>query len=513
MLLFESTLVLLSIAIALTQISRRFNIPYPTMLALAGLVIAALPWSPDIRFDPQLMLALFIAPILLDAAFDLPPRTLLRFWLPMISLAGAAVIFTTVAVAWAGVVWGGLPIAAAVALGAIVAPPDAAAATAVLARFELPRNTVTVLKGESLLNDAVSLLIFTAAIGAAGAHFDPLHLGLRLALAVPGGIVLGVAAGYAFVWLSPKLAGTVSGTLAQFVSTFVVWIVADRLHLSAILAVVACAMTLARYGPEHTSARDRVHAYSVWEAVVFLLNVLAFLLTGLQARSIIQTMNGVNLWHDLQFAGGVFAIVVGVRIAWVMIYNRLRALVPKKDGQPRGPSLAQGAVVAWCGMRGLVTLAGALSLPLAFPGRDLIVLTAFAVVIGTLIGQGLTLGPLVKWLNFQPDGSFDAELSLARINLIDHGLDSFKASKDEAAERLRAIYETERAASDRGRHPREVTRFDKLRRHSIGKMRKRLADMRRNGEIDDDVFHALEQELDVSELAAMPPDDLEMAES
>lgn len=517
MLLFESTLFLLAVAIALTQVSRRFSIPYPTMLALAGLVIAMLPWSPDIRFDPQLALALFIAPVLLDAGFDLPPRTLLRYWLPLMSLAAVAVILTTIVVAWAGVAWASLGLAPAIALGAIVAPPDAAAASAVLSRFELPRNTVTILKGESLLNDAVSLLIFMAAAGAATGHISASQLSLRLALAVPGGLVLGVALGRGFLFLSPKLAGSVSGTIAQFVSTFVVWIIADRLHLSAILAVVAYAMTIARYAPEQTSARDRIHAYSVWEAVVFVLNVLAFLLTGLQARSIIASMKPANLWNDLRFAAGIVVIVIVVRVAWVMLYNRLRAWRPSLDGKPHGPrhgpTLAQGAVVAWCGTRGLVTLAAALSLPPDFPGRDLIVLTAFAVVIGTLVGQGLTLGPLVKWLNFKPDGTFDAELSRARINLLDYGVESFKNHKDEAAERLRAIYATERAASDKGRHPREVTKFDKLRRHSIGKMRQRLADMRRNGEIDDDVFHALELELDVSELAAMPPDDLEMAES
>lgn len=513
MLLFESTLFLLCVAIALTQISRRFGIPYPTMLALAGLGIAMLPWSPDIRFDPQLALALFIAPVLLDAGFDLPPRTLLRYWLPLIALAAIAVILTTIAVAWAGVMWAGLAMAPAIALGAIVAPPDAAAASAVLARFELPRNTVTILKGESLLNDAVSLLIFMAAVGTVTGHLSAGELSLRLALAVPGGIGVGIAAGRGFVFLSPKLAGTVSGTIAQFVSTFIVWIVADRLHLSAILAVVAYAMTIARFAPERTSARDRVHAYSVWEAVVFLLNVLAFLLTGLQARSIIANLNPSTLWSDLRFAGGVVVIVVAVRVVWVMMYNRLRSMAPRKGGKRHRPSLAQGFVVAWCGTRGLVTLAAALSLPPTFPGRDLIVLTAFAVVLGTLVGQGLTLGPLVKTLNFQPDGTFDKELSLARINLLDHGIDSFKMQKDEAADRLRAIYISERDVSDRGRHPREVTRFDQLRRHSISKMRQRLADMRRNGEIDDDVFHALEQELDVSELAAMPPDDLEMAES
>lgn len=513
MALFESLLVLLAVAIALSQISRHLNIPYPTMLAIAGLVIAAVPGLPDIGFDSHLALALFIAPALLNAAFDLPPRTLMRHWMPLLALVGGAVILTTAAVAWVGISGWGMAWPSAIALGAIVAPPDAAAASAVLARFSLPRNTLAVLKGESLLNDAVSLLIFTVAVGAASPGVQISNLTLQVAIAVPGGLIFGLVAGRLFVVIAPKLAGTVSGTVAQFVATFAVWIVADRLRVSAILAVVSYGMTVAHYAPERTAVRDRMHADSVWEAVVFLLNVLAFLLMGLQARTILHRLNGPDLGKALMFAGIVFGIVVLVRFAWVMIYIRLRAFVGRLSATDRAPTTRQGLVVAWCGMRGLVTLAAALSLPTAFPQRDVIALCAFAVVIGTLVGQGLTLGPLISLLKFKPDGSFDAELSKARMALLDSGLATFKDRTDSAAVKLRDIYAMERSISNKGGHPREVTQLDELRRATIVAMRKRLADMRRNAEMDDDIFHALEQELDMSEMATLPPAELEMLES
>lgn len=181
----------------------------------------------------------------------------------MLALEAIAVLLTTAAVAWAGVAFAGIPLAAAIALGAIVAPRDAAAATAMLGRLALPRPTVTVLKGESLLNDAVALLIFNAAVGAASAPASMFNRVPELAVTVPGGLLIGILIAKAYIVLSPRLAGTLGGTLFEFVTTFGTWMIAERLQLSAILAVVAFAMTVARYTPEHQSPRDRVHSYSV----------------------------------------------------------------------------------------------------------------------------------------------------------------------------------------------------------------------------------------------------------
>ena len=208
MALFESMLLLSLLAIVLLPLSRKLSLPYPTVLAAAGLAVAALPWAPRIDMDPQLALALFIAPALLDAAYDMPPRTLRRFWVPTVALAAVAVILTAIAVAWLGVVWAGMPWAVALALGAIVAPPDAAAAAAMLSRLTLPRRTVQVLTAESLLNDAVALLIFGAAVATVTAGDGFASTMPTLALAAPGGVVLGLAIGRLYVVVAPRLQGT-----------------------------------------------------------------------------------------------------------------------------------------------------------------------------------------------------------------------------------------------------------------------------------------------------------------
>ena len=363
--LFQSVLTLAAVAIALLQVSRKLAIPYPTMLAVAGVVVAALPWSPSIGMDPALALALFIAPALLDAAYDLPPREMRRHWGALLSLAGVAPLVTTAAVAWAAVELQGMSLPAAIALGAIVAPPDAAAAAAMLGRFQLPRRMVSVLRGESLLNDAVALLVFSAAVGAASRHHALGDLLPTLALAVPGGLVVGYLCGKAYVALAPRLAGTLGGRFFEFVSTFGVWVAAERLHLSAILAVVAFAVVVARHMPSRQSALDRVHSYSVWETTVFVLNVLAFLLIGLQAREIVLRLQASERREALGFGLVVLAIVMAVRVAWVLGHHSVALFLARRRGETLPVRLRHALVVSWCGMRGLVTLAIALALPSA----------------------------------------------------------------------------------------------------------------------------------------------------
>jgi Na+/H+ antiporter len=512
MALFESLLTLAAVAIVLLQISRHLSIPYPAMLAMAGAVVAMLPSSASIAIDPKLALVLFIAPALLDAAYDLPPREMKRHWVPLIALAGFAVLLTTAAVAWAGVALAGMPLAAAIALGAIVAPPDAAAATAMLSRFKLPRRMVTVLKGESLLNDAVALLIFSAAVSTVMADESKASMITEIALAVPGGILVGLVLGKVYLWLAPRLAGTLGGTLFEFVTTFAAWIVADRLQLSAILSVVTFAITVARLAPEMQSARDRVHSYAVWESTVFLLNVLAFLLMGMQASAIVTRLGAGEIREAAIFAASVLAIVILVRVAWVMAYNRIAHAYAARKGKRGSPGLASGFVVAWCGMRGLVTLAIALGLPQSFPSRDLIVLTAFVVVLGTLVLQGLTLGPLISLLRIKPDESFERELSPARIALLDAAVASLGDRNDAPAQRVRAYYAEERRETVKGEYLHASSETGQLRMKAIAAQREKLNEMRRAETIDDDIFHTLEQELDWDELSATPADRLEMVQ-
>src|SRR5271168_5144645 len=233
--LFEITLALLAIAVVLLQAAKRLRLPYPAMLALAGGCVAALPFAPHLSIEPRLALALFVAPAVMDTAFDMPPREMLRIWLPLTSLAVALVLVTTAAVAWVGFAIAGLPLAAAVALGAIVSPPDAAAAAAVLREFNLPRRTMAVLQGESLLNDAVALLAFGLAVSAAASPGSAWSAVLpRLVFAVPGGALLGAATAFVGMRVARKVAGTLSSIVVQFLLTFGTWILAEHLALSPI---------------------------------------------------------------------------------------------------------------------------------------------------------------------------------------------------------------------------------------------------------------------------------------
>ena len=509
--LFESTLTLVLIAVFLLQMSRSLSIPYPTLLAVAGVIVAALPGAPAMTIDPELALALFIAPALLNASYEFPPSMLKRFWRPILALAGMAVVVTTAAVAWVGVTLGGLPLAAAIALGAIVAPPDAAAASAMLNRLDLPRRTVSVLEGESLLNDAVALLIFGAAVSAASAA-SPAQLVPQLALAVPGAVLFGIAAAWGVILLYPGMAGTLRNNLFQFVATFGVWIIAARLHLSAVLAIVAFSMTLSRYMPARQTPHDRMVSYAVWEVAGFLLNVLAFLLLGLQARSIVERLTAEAFWSALGFAIAVLVTVIAVRFAWLLVYNSL-AMIWHRLGRGRPPASASSLILqGWCGMRGFVTLATALALPAGFPGRDLIVLSALSVVLGTLVLQGLTLAPLIRLLRIEPDGSLKREMAQTRVMLLDAAIDSLRRREEPFARRLSEVLTGERRLAEEGRDPREVGELHHWRRRTLTVRRRELFRLRESGAIEEDVFHAMLQELDWAELGISPPRRLEIVE-
>jgi Na+/H+ antiporter len=503
--LFESTLALLAIAVVLMQWARRLRVPYPALLALAGGCVAALPFAPQIHIQPQLALALFVAPAVMDTAFDIPPRELLRNWLPLVSLAVVLVLLTASAVAFVGIRYAHLPVAAALALGGIVAPPDAAAASAMLREFDLPRRMMGVLQGESLLNDAVALLVFGIAVTAAAAPGDPwAHVVPRLAIAVPAGALFGIAVGLFTRYIFSRLGETLSYVLMQFLVTYGTWLAADRLGLSPIMAVVALAGVAARYAPARTSARGRVNTNAVWSIVVFVLNVLAFLLMGLQARLILTELQGETLRADLQFAGLVLGVVIAVRFAWVMTYGwvvrRFRKFFETKVLGMPVPKARIGVLVSWCGMRGIVTLATAFALPQQFPRRDLIVLSAFAVVIGTLVIQGFTIRPLIALLRIEPDRSGDEEISATRRGMLDAALADLDGVSEEGVELLRAELTAERDASNSRAQP--VTSYDRTRLLAVAAARRFLIERRQQGQIFDDTYHRLEDELDRVELHA-----------
>jgi CPA1 family monovalent cation:H+ antiporter len=357
-----------------------------------------------------------------------------------------------------------------------------------------------------LLNDAVALLLFGLAVTAAVAPDGAWRsLAPRLLVAVPGGAVLGVLSAQFGIRIFTKLAGTLSLVLAQFLVGYGTWILAERLQLSPIVAEVALAAVIAHYMPSRTSARDRVNSYAVWATMVFVLNVLAFLLMGLQARDILSQLQSAALTHALGFAGIVLGIVIGVRLAYVMTYGfvlRTFRHFFERVLHSRVPSASIGVLTSWCGMRGLVTLATALALPPEFPSRDVIVLSAFMVVLGTLILQGFTIRPLIALLHITPDDSLDEEVGQTRNAMLEAALKELQGIPGDGAAALRAEYGAVRAGNVGRAQP--DTEYDNMRRRAILAERLLLADWRRRGRIQDDAYHLLEDELDRAELHVAP---------
>jgi NhaP-type Na+/H+ or K+/H+ antiporter len=268
--------------------------------------------------------------------------------------------------------------------------------------------------------------------------------------------------------------------------------------------VVALATVIAHYMPARTSARDRVNAYAVWAVVVFVLNVLAFLIMGLQARVILQALAGTALWHALAFAGAVLGVVILVRFAWVMSYGIVMRHFKRHLSRAMPgvgiPKARQGILVSWCGMRGLVTLATAFALPPNFPRRDLLVLAAFTVVLGTLIIQGLTIRPLIALLKIAPDDSLQRDVASARAAMLDAALSAIANVPGEAAAAVRGEYHAARAASADRALPGPP--HDAIRLMGLAAQRRELVEWRRLGRIDDDAYHLLEEYLDRADLGA-----------
>jgi Na+/H+ antiporter len=508
---FEWIIALLLGAVALSALARRIKVPYPTFLAVGGVLLAFVPSGPSWTLEPSLALALFVAPVLLDAAYDTSLRDLRAHWVPVSTLVFLVVGVTTAVVAvLAHWLVPAMPWSAAIALGAIVAPPDAAAATAILRQVNLPYRVLKVLEGESLLNDASALLIYRVAVGAAAVeHLKWSEFVPSVMLALAGSLLAGYLFARAWLLLSRRVQEVPSAIILQFAGTFTVWIVAERIGLSGILTIVAYGITIARTAPARTPARLRVPAYAVWETAVFILNVLAFMLIGMQLRPIWTRLDDVVRGEYVAVAAYVVAAVILARIAWVMTYGvMLRTLVAHGLLHPRNlavPTVKGGMVVAWCGMRGIVTLAAAFALPESFPYRDLILLTACSVVLGSLVIQGLTLRPLIVALKLKQDDPVAVEVARARGIAYRAALDEIEGDPSEEAEILRLEYRAMlmRGESDPdGGVPTSELPADPLRRRAIDAARRSILTLRRSEEIGDDAFHQLEEELDRAELSA-----------
>ncbi len=514
MLLFELVIALLLIGAVLSLWADRIGVPYPALLALAGALIALIPGTPRVMLDPELALALFVAPVLLDAAYDASPRDLRKNFLPVSSLAVGAVLVTVAAVAlvvrWIvpGVGW-----AVAVTLGAIVAPPDASAAMAVLGKLRPPHRMLVVLEGESLFNDATALLVYRMAMGAAltgivsGWHVVP-----ELLLTAVGSVLLGIILARAYLLLTSRITVIPISILLQFIGTFAVWLLANRLRLSAILTMISYAMTIARLAPGRVGARHRIASYAVWEVAVFVLNALAFVLIGLQLGGVVTRAQAPDWNTYVRCAAAVCGTVVLARFGWVTLHGLVVRWAQRGSNarSPR-PTFPVALVISWCGMRGIVTLATALALPngssaTAFPHRDLIVFCGFTVVLFTLVVQGSTLRPLMRWLKLEDDGAVERELAFARAETARSALRALEGRGDQVpVQMLRLEYEARtRSREQSGAQSTLATvgGVAELQRDAVSAQRRTLLDLRARDIIGDDAFHALEEELDLLELTA-----------
>ena len=536
MAVFEVVVALLLGGAALAALARRWGAPYPALVALAGAALALIPGVPTLVLDPELALALFVAPVLVDAAFDASPRDMRANWKAIASLALGAVVLTIAVVAIvARILVPDLPWAAAIALGALVAPPDAAAATAVLRQLRPPQRLLDILEGESMFNDASALIVYRLAVGATVTGFLSGWSVLPTLLIVTlGSVLLGAVVSPLTLFINERIKDVSTAVIFQFCTTFGVWILAERLHLSGIITSVVFAMLASRRAPAILPARIRIPAWAVWEVAVFVLNILAFILVGFQLKSISERVTGATRERYVVVAVAVCVATILARIVWVTgaaALSRWRG-ARSLDGKARRDTVdltgRAAAVIGWCGMRGTVTLAAALALPIAgrdgapFPYRDLILVTAFGVVLGTLVVQGLTLRPLLLRLHLEEDDSVDREVRLARVETLRSAVEAAGTCPGaETAELVRHRYQLELRRAEE-----EVAKAD-LRgdgapadtgeaspdeasdesdadaavvRAATDAQRRRLIALRSDGTIGDAAFQRVQEDLDWAEL-------------
>lgn len=501
----QQLLMLFLAAVALAALARKVGAPYPVFLALGGTVIALLPVGPAFSLPPDVALALFVAPVLLDSAYDMSTRDLRENWMPITGLVVFSVGLTTAAVAFvAHALVPAMPWAAAVALGAMVAPPDAVAAGAVLRQLKPPQRLLTVLEGESLFNDATSLLVYHLAIGAVAAHsFSMGDIGPAFLLNVVGSMLAGPILGWLTLLVMERIEHVPTVIILQFVVTFSVWIAADEAGLSAVLTMVCFAITLKRSAPARLPARIRIPTNAVWGSAVFALNILAFIFIGMQLRPIVVALEHDVLLRYLMVAGAVLVTVIVVRFAWHMPFNATLRWHHRRHGfhPPRPtlrPTFGSGLVVSWSGMRGIVTLAAAMALPHDFPQRDLMIVVAFAVSVGTLVIQGLTLKPLLRALKLHDGDPVGHEVDSGRTKAFKAALAGIADDPSPAAQHVRTRFQALAQCSADGA---AGTGRAALYAQALQAARQSILAMRASDEIGDDAFHTIEEELDWLEMA------------
>jgi Na+/H+ antiporter len=513
----EVELLLLGLMVAgagLSVLARPLGVPYPILLVLGGLVLGFVPGLSAVELPPDLVLVLFLPPLLYRSAFFASPRDLRADLRAISLLAVGLVLVTMVAVAvTAHALVEGLPWAAAFTLGAIVAPTDPLAATAIGRRLGVPRRLLTVLEGESLVNDASALVAYRIAVAAVGGSFVLWQAGLRFVAGAAGGVAVGLLVG----WLAAEVRRRVDDPPAEIVLSVVTgyaaYLPADRLGVSGVLAAVTAGLYVGWRNPELASAATRLLGFSFWEVLEYLLNAILFILVGLQLQPILSELSGRSTAVLLGQAALVSAVVIATRIAWQFTVPYLvRALDRRPSQVARRIGPRERLVSGWSGMRGAVSLAAALALPQRFPQRDLIVFLTFGVIFATLVVQGLTLPALIRRLGVHGDGIEEGEEIRGRLEATKAALqrlDELAAedwTRDDTIERLRAAYDFRRRRlkarvgkiEDDGYEDRSLA-YQRLVRELLEAQRRAIVRLRNRGTISNDVMHRIERDLDLED--------------
>jgi monovalent cation/hydrogen antiporter len=499
----------------LLALAPTLHIPYPILLVLGGLLIGIAPGMPEFELDPQLVFFGVLPPLLYGAAFFTSLRDLRAQARPIGLLAVGLVVVTTVGVAVVAHAFvDGLSWPSAFVLGAIVSPTDPLAATSIARRLGVPRKLVTIVEGESLVNDGTGLVLYRVAVAAVvTGSFSAFYTGGLFVVVAGGGIAFGLLVGWIVRQVRRRLDNPPAEITISLLTGYMAFIPADLMGVSAVLATVTAGIYLGWHTPELTTPQVRLQGLAVWEIVTYLLNALLFVLIGLQLPVVIDALGGFSASTLLGYAALVSVTVVVVRFAWV--FAVLHA--PKKIA--RRMSNWRGAVfLSWAGMRGAVSLAGALALPLqtdagtAFPGRDLVLFLTFSVILVTLVGQGLTLPLVIRVLGIEDDGVDDRQDAKARIHAAEAALARLEelATEDwvreDTAERVRGAYNFRtsrfRARLDDGDDGAIESRsqdYQRLRRELLDAERSALVELRRAGVISNDVWLRVGRDLDLED--------------
>jgi CPA1 family monovalent cation:H+ antiporter len=507
---------LLAVAV-LALLARRLHIPYPIFFLVGGLLIGWIPGIPPVRLNPDLVFLFFLPPLLFPAALFTSWRDFRANLRPISLLAVGLVLFTTVIVAWLAHHFMKLPLAAGFVLGAIVSPPDAIAATAIAERLNVPRRIVTILEGESLVNDATALIAYRFAVAAAlTGSFSLVSASAQFFIVGIGGILVGLAVGWLAVWFHKRVDDAPIEITVSLLTPFVAYLSAERLGISGVLAVVSAGLYLGWRMPEILSYRTRLQAGPVWEMLEFLLNGFVFILIGLQLPEVLSGLpeSDYSFGKLVGYALIISLAVIVIRMLWVFPAAYLPRLLFKKiRAKDPYPNWRHVTIIGWTGMRGVVSLAAALALKENFPGRDLILFLTFVVIFATLVLQGLSLPWLIRRLGIKDDGSARKEELEARLKANRAALDHLKKiaesnpAKADALERLRVEYE-DHIRQVEGDEPKNAgtplrlfsSEYERLSHEALQEERKTILQLRNESVISDEVLRRIQRDIDLAEI-------------